>query len=329
MGSQQAMDALHAIITAHARSDYYGFEKAIETLIRQLSVENRPGEAKSLRDALELSRRTVNGRLSPLAKPNSPLISFPKQPDGSPLVFSPKTKQSLVAVVEEHRAVHRLGEAGLKPKTKLLFWGPPGCGKTASAFWLGSQLGIPVGVVRIGTLITSYVGETGSNIQKVFSLAEQNPMVLLLDEADAIAKSRDDENDVGELRRVVNALLQGLDQFTSDKSIAVFATNHAFLFDSALWRRFDDIVEFPLPNKQQRIEFLKQATSGLRIKGSVGRAAGALNGRSFDDLRRAVLAVAKSVVLHGEREITDAALIAEAKAWSAKVTSGHNRPRKR
>jgi SpoVK/Ycf46/Vps4 family AAA+-type ATPase len=119
-------------------------------------------------------------------------------------------------------------------------------------------------------LITSFVGETGSNLQKVLSLAEQSPMVLLLDEADAIAKARDDANDVGELRRVVNSLLQGLDSVAKRRSLVILASNHSHLFDPAIWRRFDEIVEFPLPSQSERILQLKHLTSGLKLRAENG-----------------------------------------------------------
>src|SRR4029078_11661678 len=116
--------------------------------------------------------------------------------------------------------------------------------KSAAAAGLDAELCLPIGAVRVGALITSYVGETGANLQRVLATAEQTPMVLLIDEADAVAKSREDAQDVGELRRIVNALLQGLDAFASRRSIIIFASNHSHVFDAAVWRRVAELTPF-------------------------------------------------------------------------------------
>jgi SpoVK/Ycf46/Vps4 family AAA+-type ATPase len=328
MASQQAVELLKTLITSHGRGDESSFEKATESIIRQLAIENRPGEAKYLRDAVFAAKQQAsNGRpLVAMPRTTPGLISFSQAPFLEELYFDPATDGALQTVLSEQRSTSKLAEAGLRPKTKLLFWGPPGCGKTAAAHWLGTQLGIPVGTVRLGALITSYVGETGANIQKVFSAADQSPMVLLLDEADAVAKSRDDENDVGELRRVVNALLQGLDHFTSRRSIVILATNHSFLFDSALWRRFDDVVAFPLPQEAQRLVVLKHLTNGLKIKGSLAGIARKMSGRSFEEITRSVNEVAKTSVLSGAADVEVAQILKAADNWRNKMNSALKKP---
>ncbi|MFO1447485.1 MAG: ATP-binding protein [Opitutaceae bacterium] len=333
MASQQAIELLKALITSHGRGDETSFEKATESIIRQLAIENKPGEAKYLRDAATAVKHNgANGKslaAFPKSSPSAGLISFTQGVSEEALFFDPETQVALERVLAEQRAVAKLAEAGLRPKTKLLFWGPPGCGKTAAARWLAAQLGIPVGTVRLGALITSYVGETGSNIQKIFSAADQSPMVLLLDEADAVAKSRDDENDVGELRRVVNALLQGLDQFTSRRSIVILATNHSFLFDSALWRRFDDVVAFPLPKEAQRAAVLKHLASGLKVKGNLTGVARKLTGRSFEEITRSVVEVAKSSLINGTADIEAAQILAAAAQWRGKMSSALKKPKRK
>ena len=143
-------------------------------------------------------------------------------------------------------------------------------------------------------------------------------MVLLLDEADAIAKARDDSNDVGELRRVVNALLQGLDYFAPKRSLIILASNHSHLFDPAIWRRFDDVIAFPLPSQSERLGQLKQLTSGLRVKGNLGNAARKLEGISFAEIERAVNEIAKTKVLERRPFIAADAIVAEARQWRAK-----------
>lgn len=314
------VDNVRNLIVSNAGHDQVGFRRSAEAIIRELSVSNRPSEAKMLRDALHTPvANGTNGTLTSLSKQAQGLISFVPRLDSIQLVFSAETRASLHRILDEYRAARRLAEGGLRPKTRLLFWGPPGCGKTAAAQWLASELSLQCGVVRLGSLITSFVGETGSNLQKVLLMAEHTPMVLLLDEADAIAKARDDTNDVGELRRVVNSLLQGLDGVAAQRSLIILASNHSHLFDAAVWRRFDDVIEFPPPAPEERLTQLKHLTNGLCLTGSLQRAAKEMAGFSFSEIERAVNDVAKTMILHGEKTVQASAIVAEGKRWRRKM----------
>jgi SpoVK/Ycf46/Vps4 family AAA+-type ATPase len=324
------VENLRALFVSHNAHDERAFRRSADAIIRDFSVENRPSEARTLREALgsptggtQTSNSTAE--LSLIGKTTSGLVSI-RQLFSSPfLVFSPETHDALQRVLFEHREASRLAEAGLRPKSRLLFWGPPGCGKTAAAGWLATELAIPLGVVRVGTLITSFVGETGANLQRVLAYAEQTPMVLLIDEADAVAKSREDAQDVGELRRVVNALLQGLDAFNSRHSIIIFASNHSHVFDSAVWRRFDDVISFPLPDKAERLRLLKQLTNGLRLTGSLTTVASKLAKISYADIERAVHEVAKDMVLYRKKSVNVAEIVNAAKTWEEKLGSANKK----
>lgn len=310
------------MVLQYAGHDQAAFRRTVENIIRELSVRNSQSEAKALRQALQTLSVSVH-RAKPvqttavleLPRQNSGLLSFGQADPGDALFFSCRTRNALDRIILEHRNADRLGEAGLRPKTRLLFWGPPGCGKTSAAQFLAKELSLQCGIVRLGSLITSFVGETGSNLQKVLSLAEQSPMVLLIDEADAVAKARNDANDVGELRRVVNSLLQGLDGIASKKSIVILASNHSHLFDPAIWRRFDDVVEFGLPTLESRITQLKHLTSGLPIKGGLSAAAKAMEGWSYADISRAVSEVAKTKVLNDLDSVTPKEIVEEGRQW--------------
>ncbi len=339
MSFQDLVENLKTMIVSHRTHDEDGFRQSAEAIIRSLNVQNRPGEARSIREALRLSETksgkraatvhpVANVSFSVLTRQVPGLISFVQPPGQRHLVLQKETTRSLDLVVSEHQAVNKLAESGLMPRRKLLFWGPPGCGKTATAQWLAQQLGIPCGVVRLASLITSYVGETGANIQKVLQIANQTPMVLLIDEADAIAKSRDDGNDVGELRRVVNTLLQGLDSFTASHSIVILASNHTHLFDSALWRRFDDVIEFPLPSEKERLELLRYLTNGIKINGSLATVAKGTAGCSYAEVERAVFEVAKSVVIENRTSATGAEILRASQQFRRKITSATSRRRK-
>jgi SpoVK/Ycf46/Vps4 family AAA+-type ATPase len=131
--------------------------------------------------------------------------------DCTKIVFVEKTKIRIERILTEYQKRKQLAKYGFSPKSKLLFWGPPGCGKTLTASYIAHELGLPIGIVRLNAVISSFLGDTASHLQRVFDLANSTPMVLLIDEVDAIGKNRDDANDVGELKRVVNGLLQAID----------------------------------------------------------------------------------------------------------------------
>ena len=334
MRTSQMVENVRRLIASHTAQDDPTFHRTAKEIIRELAVENRPSEARYLRDALTsaermaVSERSISPNLVVLSKQSQGLITFYTEPPRTELFFREETRRGLDQIISEYRSAGLLWEHGLRPKARFLFWGPPGCGKTAAAAWLASNLSIPLGIVRLGALITSFVGETGSNLQKVLSIGNETPMVLLIDEADAIAKARDDGNDVGELRRVVNALLQGLDYFAPKRSLIILATNHSHLFDPAIWRRFDDVISFPLPSEGERLALLRQLTSGLNLMGSLTGAARQTAGVSFADIERAVQEVAKAKVLSRADAVATTDIVTEVKRWRGKMQSALRRPRR-
>lgn len=142
---------------------------------------------------------------------------------------------------------------GVYPIRRVLFYGPPGCGKTIMAQAIASEIGLPLLYVRFDAVISSYLGETASNIRRVFDYAKNDSFVILFDEFDAIARSRNDSNEHGEIKRVVNTFLQQLDNFKG-KSLVIAATNYEQSLDYAIWRRFDSTLRFDMPNNSEKIE---------------------------------------------------------------------------
>ena len=159
------------------------------------------------------------------------------------MVIPPKVQVELEQVVKEYAYADELIGAGLKPKQRLLFYGPPGCGKTLAARVLAGVLGYPLAIVRFDAVVSSLLGETASNLRRVFEFVQPGNWVVLFDEFDAIGKDRDNPFEHGELKRLVNTLLQLMDSFTG-QSLLIAATNHEALLDSAIWRRFEAIVPF-------------------------------------------------------------------------------------
>ena len=146
---------------------------------------------------------------------------------------------------------------GLDFRMTLLLYGPPGCGKTSAAKYLASELKLPLVTARFDTLISSLLGNTAKNIHRIFEFAKKQPCVLFLDEFDAIAKARDDAHELGELKRVVNSLLQNIDDFLQE-GILVTATNHAAMLDSAVWRRFQTVINMPMPEYEEIRRYISQ-----------------------------------------------------------------------
>jgi SpoVK/Ycf46/Vps4 family AAA+-type ATPase len=156
-----------------------------------------------------------------------------------------------------------LNSYGLKPKQKILFYGLPGTGKTLTAKILSSILGFPLVYVRFDSIVSSYLGETASNLRKIFDFIEKGHWVVLLDEFDVVGKQRDDQHEHGEIKRVVNNIMGMLDSFNGE-SLIIAATNHQHLLDPGLWRRFDDILHYVLPSEEERITLFKYYLKSIK-----------------------------------------------------------------
>lgn len=180
-----------------------------------------------------------------------------ESPVGLPVepVWSAGVGTELDSLVRERAMADKLAEAGLSPTHTVIFTGPPGVGKTLAARWLARELNLPLAVLNLSTVMSSFLGRTGANLREVIRYGSQQPCVLLLDELDAIAKRRDDPSDIGELKRLVTVLLQELDTWPRE-GLLVAATNHEQLIDPAVWRRFEQRISFPLPDADAQARLL-------------------------------------------------------------------------
>lgn len=217
-------------------------------------------------------------------------------------VILPKEKVlQLEEVVREFQNWDVLISNGVAPISKLLFYGPPGCGKTLCASALAAEIGIPLMYVRFDALVSSYLGETASNIRKVFDLAKNDSFVILFDEFDAIGRSRSDATEHGEIKRVVNTFLQQIDNYKGH-SIIIAATNFEQSLDYAIWRRFDDTIRFDLPSNEEKIKLFT-----LRLKQFNGPShafetfLGATEAFSHSDVENICKTIMRKCILDGKR----------------------------
>lgn len=179
------------------------------------------------------------------------------------VILSDENRERLEYLISENQNSKKLRSFGLKPKQKILFCGPPGTGKTLTAKVISSVIGYPFVYVLFDSIISSFLGQTASNLRKIFEFIQSDKFVVLFDEFDIVGKKRDDPQEHGEIKRVVNNFIQMLDNYNGD-SILIAATNHPQLLDTAIWRRFDEIIFFKLPNHMQREKLFEKYLGVLK-----------------------------------------------------------------
>ena len=327
-------DKLKNLFQAFRDRNDPAFVRIAEGIISEELAANHFGSATELQRALGKGKEGMgnSAKVAELAmippkdrRNGEDLLWFVDSPTLPTVFFSPDTQEKISRVLEEHRRANVLRKHGYAPKSKFLFWGQPGNGKTLTAQYLAVELGLPLGIIRLHAVISSFLGDTASHLHRILSRANSTPMVLLLDEADALAKNRDDPNDVGELKRVVNSFLQAVDAFSSPHSILIAASNHQYLFDPALWRRFDDVIEFPPPEAAQRQEFLKFLLNGVPIEGALAEVATRMASLSYSDIQRVTVEAVKTMILNEGDTLQTQNLLAELQAWKKSVQKAKKR----
>ena len=246
-----------------------GHEKLAEKLITILEGNLARKPIDTILPVLKIAKNT-NFRIPLDRRYNLPLASpVEKELLRHEMVLSAEIEEKINRIENEYVARERLAHHGLKPKQKILFYGAPGCGKSMAAERIAYNIGLPFYKIRFDAIMSSYLGETASNLKMLFDALKNFPCVVLLDEFDFIGKARMDKNqDVGEMHRIVNVLLGLLEEYESD-GILIATTNLEGSLDKALFRRFDDIIQIPKPDTNAIIGLLKMSLSALKLNENV------------------------------------------------------------
>lgn len=225
------------------------------------------------------------------------------------MVLPPAIEERFARIECEYAARERLGAYGLRPRKTILLHGPPGCGKSLGAKRLGWNTGLPLMKVRFDALISSYFGESAWNLRSLFAAAKERPCVLLLDECDFIARSRVGSKDIGEVSRIVNSLLQLMEEYDAP-GLLVATTNVESSLDEALFRRFDDVFLVPLPGTAELERLLRMSLASVVVDEQVNWQAmiDELSGASAAMVVKAARDAAKAAVLKGRKTVTEAHL---------------------
>ncbi len=222
------------------------------------------------------------------------------------MVLFSEVESKILRIEKEYLARERLAHHGLKPRKKILLYGSSGCGKSMAAEKIAWDLGLPFYKVRFDSIISSYLGESASNLQKLFESINEFPCVLLLDEFDIIGKQRNvNSNDVGEIHRIVNILLGLLEEYNGE-GILIATTNLEGTIDKALFRRFDDFIELPKPTEKEIAELLKISFSALKLSPKINlkEFAQRMIGMSYAIVVKIANDAAKKAIIHSKTEIS-------------------------
>lgn len=248
-----------AIIENERAKGHAKLAKQLEAVLNTSIEKYRPNKAPSTHIERCLKELPTNRRY------NQPLLTLiPQVSLQHHMILPSHIEERFIRIEKEYAARERLAKFGLKPKRKILLYGPPGCGKSMGAERLAWNTGLPLLKVRFDTIISSYFGESATNLRSVFEASLEEPCLLLLDECDFIARSRTNRQDVGEVPRIVNTLLILLEEYNAP-GLFVATTNIESSLDNALFRRFDDVFEIPKPDKKQIKQLLEMTLSSMNV----------------------------------------------------------------
>ncbi|RQU31304.1 ATP-binding protein [Burkholderia cenocepacia] len=305
-----------ALLSSHIDGDEDQVLSIALQIAAQEARQGRPEDADKLKRLVQKARdqrrtsQPAGGQTPiPLARPRGELQGlvesvYPKTTLSS-MVLSGNVAKRLTRVVREQQERATLLEYGQIPLTHMLLVGPPGTGKTMTASALAGELRLPLFTVRLEALFSRFFGETASKLRLLFDQIAQTRGVYLLDEFDAIGARRGDPNDVGEIRRVLNSVLAFMEEPNSTNSLVLAATNHVEILDEALARRFDEVIEYTLPDSASAREIVERRLGKFKPTSKTWTTlSNSLEGLSQGELVRAADAVVKHAILEGASKVS-------------------------
>ncbi len=306
-------DHIKALVKSHSSGDDEGFYAVAMQVAAKAARQGHHRLAGELKDLVDAARRQSSGTVvTPIAQPRGEIAdlvsaAFPEV-GLQDLVVDGEVRAQIKQVLAEQRQRHRLIEQGFHPAHRLLLEGPPGTGKTMTAAVLAHELDLPLMTIRLDSVLSKYLGETGSKLRLLFDAVASQRAVYLFDEFDALGGDRAG-NDVGEARRILNSFLVFLEQ-ASPESVVIAATNHRSILDRALFRRFDMVVSYRQPTPNEAIAVLKARLGpmGKGIRWATVRTA--TDGMSHAELVKAAETAAKRALLAGDDRVAVPTLIA-------------------
>lgn len=290
-------------------------------LAKNLEKQGDVGLAKKIQSVLNNKRGKMVGLDSFATKPvdiESRIdivdVSYPSI-NKSEIILDFYLEEEISKFIEGYKRRDDILDAGLNISNSLLLYGPPGCGKTTIAQYIASVLDLPLVTARLDGLVSSLLGSTSKNIRKIFDYASKRECVLFLDEFDVIAKLRDDKNELGELKRVVNSLIQNIDNF-GNNNILIAATNHHELLDPAIWRRFTKVITLVKPQKEELkkilIMYLMKGKRNIVIsEKKMDQIENALVECSHADIKTIINNVIRTAILENKKDISNCDILKE------------------
>lgn len=309
-------DQIKALLQSHINGDnsqFYSIAMQMAAHEAKLGHGKLAKELRSLIDGAKTANHKNIVQAIPLTKPRGELtglltVAYPKIRMAD-MVLSSNISDRLQRLIHEHTQIKKIRSHGLSPRKKLLLIGPPGTGKTLTASVLAGELGLPLFTVHLDSLITKYMGETAAKLRLIFDAIMQTRGVYLFDEFDSIGSQRGLANDVGEIRRVLNSFLQMIEQDDSD-SLLIAATNHGDLLDHALFRRFDDILEYKLPVREEIIDAFKSKLVSFKLSRiNWSKLSEEADGLSYGDISRVCEDSIKEMLIHNKKQISQSTIL--------------------
>ena len=324
-------ELVEKLIAAHCSGNEQHFVDALNKLVADEEKKGNTPTAARLRKAYLLKDKNDTGTTPTSIHPSetpffssSAITAAPRDKESllelyeivksetsfEDVVLADSQKKIIAQLISEQQNAVDLLKHNMAPMNRILLCGPPGCGKTMTAYAIAHELNLPIAYVRLDGLVSSYLGQTSTNLRKVFDSVKNQRIILFLDEFDAIAKKRDDNNELGELKRVVTTLLQNFDNMPPNV-LLIAATNHQHLLDPAIWRRFNVTITLDIPTDQQRTNLLEKLISKYNIdsKLDVTLLTKITEGMSGALIEELMVAAAKKYLIEGALKTSDVSAI--------------------